>query len=340
VDPKSIRLDEHLFRAALDSSPDGMVIVDDAGRIVYTNQRISEMTGYEEAMLIGAPVETLVPEPVRAVHEIQRSAFMSAPKVRPMGAGVELSARRRDGSSFPVEISLSPLQTHDGSYTIASLRDISDRQQQQERLALSNELLTLADERERIARDLHDTVLQHLFALGLELQGMALRATPEFGERLEAMVDAIDQIIRDIRTTVFALGSRHRAGSLVQQINEAIAQSARLLGFSPRLRLTGPVETVLPDEASPEILASLREALSNVARHADATEVTVEIVADEDVKLVVTDNGHGLPAGGAGHGNGLHNLAHRATRMGGSCVIENGPDGGAVLTWRVPRLEV
>jgi PAS domain S-box-containing protein len=336
--PEHIPIDEELLRAAVAGSPDGLLIVDDSGRIVFTNHQLVQMVACGRDDLVGRSVEELVPLAVRSRHEQLRAAYTTHPSVRPMGIGATLAARRLDGTEFPVEVSLSPLSTPTGSYVVASVRDISERLEQQERLALTNELLALADERERIARDLHDTVLQHLFALGLELQAIAVRAAPEVGSRLEAMVDSMDQIIRDIRTTVFSLGSRHRTGSLVQQINEAIAQSARVLGFTPRLRLTGPVETVLPDESRPELLASLREALSNVARHAMASEVTVEIVADADVCLVVADNGRGLPDGGASGGNGLHNLAHRAERMGGSCSIANGPSGGAVLTWRVPRL--
>jgi PAS domain S-box-containing protein len=331
------RIDDAVIRAVVEGSPDGLLICDAAGDILYVNAALAEMTGYEPGELIGEQVEVLVPTALREIHQDHRSTYAAAPAIRPMGRGLELTAQRRDGSQLSVEISLSPVAGTGGTLTIASVRDVTDRLQDQERLRLADEQLTLSDERERIARDLHDTVLQRLFGLGLELQAAAMRAEPAVSDRLESAVDEIDRIIRDIRTTVFTLGAARRHGSLGQELSDVIAQAKRVLGFSPALRIDGPVESLVADDIRVELIASLREALGNVARHAHAREALVVLRCDDHVELRVADDGVGLPDGfQPGVGNGLRNLAARAARLGGTCAIENRPVGGAVLTWRVP----
>lgn len=331
------RIDDTVIRAVVDGSPDGLLICDTSGEILYVNAALAEMTGYEPGELLGEQVEVLVPTALREIHHDHRGTYTAAPAIRPMGRGLELAALRRDGSQLSVEISLSPVAGTAGTLTIASVRDVTDRLQDQERLRLADEQLTLSDERERIARDLHDTVLQRLFGLGLELQAAAMRAEPTVSDRLESAVDEIDRIIRDIRTTVFTLGAARRHGSLGQELSDVIAQAKRVLGFSPALRIDGPVESLVADDIRVELIASLREALGNVARHAHAREALVALRCDDHVELRVADDGVGLPDGfQPGVGNGLRNLAARAARLGGTCAIENRPVGGAILTWRVP----
>jgi signal transduction histidine kinase len=220
---------------------------------------------------------------------------------------------------------------------VASVRDVTERLEAERRLRTADDALALADERERIARDLHDTVLQRLFGLGLELQATAMRSDGASAERLESAVDEIDRIIRDIRTSVFTLGASGRQGSFGQELAEVATQAKRILGFAPQLRLDGPVESLITGDVRSELVASLREALGNVARHARARSVAVEIVCDEHVTLRVTDDGVGLPSGGAPNGgNGITNLSTRAERLAGSCSVANREAGGVELVWQVP----
>ena len=330
-------LDDRVLRAVVHLSPDGLLIVDESGTIRYVNVALCDITGHEPDDLVGASVDELVPLTQRGSHSEHRSQFQKAPRTRPMGRGLSLTALRKDGSEVAVEISLSPVHTPEGTLIIASVRDITDRLEQSDRLRAAAELLALSTERERIARDLHDTVLQRLFGLGLELQALGMRAEPAVTERIEGAVDEIDRIIREIRTTVFTLGSAQRAGSLGAELGNVIAQATRVLGFTPRLRIDGPVESLVTPEVRIEMVASLREALGNVARHAHASETVVELTVDDMLELSVRDNGSGFPEGfEASAGNGLRNLAARAELLGGECAIGNALGGGALMRWRVP----
>jgi signal transduction histidine kinase len=290
-------------------------------------------------------IDQLVPPSQRPGHEVLRAGFVAENRTRPMGhPGADLRLARKDGNELQVEISLSPLSGSNARGVIAIVRDVEDRNRVENALRTTSELLSLSDERERIARDLHDTVLQRLFGLGLELQAVSMRAEPELGARLEVFVDEIDMIIKEIRTAVFTLGSARRDGSLGQELNTVVAQAKRVLGFTPRLRLDGAVETAMTPEIRTEMLASLREALANVGRHAGGTEAEIEVRAAELLTLRVLDNGRGVPAGiDTSAGNGLRNMADRARRLGGDCVLVPRPDrGGATATagselrWWVP----
>lgn len=331
-------LDERILGQALDHSPDGMVIAGEDGRIAYVNRALVEMTGFRSDELIGHPVEKLVPSRHHSQHRRSRENYVRDPRTRPMGTGLQLTAMCADGSEIPVEISLSPVATGSRSYTIASIRDITARLAAEDVLRSTSDALILSAERERIARDLHDTVLQRLYGLGLELQAIGINTDDKVTARIETGIDEIDHIIREIRTSVFTLGAAQRAGSLGQELGDIIAQSSRVLGFSPRLRIQGPVEHSVSEAARLDLVATLRESLANVARHSRATAVTVEIdVADSTLHLRVGDNGTGLPADLSGAlGNGLRNMTERARQHGGTLFIGRSAEGGALIEWTVP----
>lgn len=333
-------LGEDVVRQVLAHSPDGLLLCDEAGTIVFVNQALCRLTGYEPGELVGRSVEKLVPEAVRMHHARLRAGYSEDPQPRPMGRGVALSATRSDGREFAVEISLSPVAQSAGTLTIASIRDITERLQEAERLRTTQEMLTLSSERERIARDLHDTVLQRLFGLGLELQAIAMKEPGDTGSRLEMAVDEIDTIIKEIRTSVFTLGAARREGSLGQELGDIIAQSARVLGFSPRLNIQGPLENLITPRLRPDLTAVLRETLANVARHSGATTVSVDItVQDYSVLVRVADNGRGLPVDAdSGAGNGLRNLRARAESHGGTFAVDSPADGGTRIEWTIPLL--
>jgi signal transduction histidine kinase len=197
------------------------------------------------------------------------------------------------------------------------------------------ELALLAD-RERIGRELHDRVVQRLFATGLGMQGtLKLVERPEVVERLYGHIDDIDRTIREIRMAIFSLDVARSSGpSLRSEVVELVTQSARVLGFEPALDLAGPIDTIVPRQVAAHLLAVLREALSNVARHSGATQAEVTVRADSDVFLQVVDNGTGIE--GHGGGNGLRNMAHRAQELGGRFAVEPGDVGGTMLQWIVP----
>lgn len=326
-------LDRTLLAHAVELAPDGVLIVDRSGRIVYANRSIRHLVGENE--LIGRNVDELVPDPVRGSHADLRAGYNAMPSQRPMGVGLELGLQRADGVVVPVEISLSPFD-HGDSFVIVAVRDISDRLESQRRLSAAHEQLALVAERERIGRDLHDVVLQHLYGMGLSAQAIATQADPNVAVKLEAVVDDIDRIISEVRTIVFTLGPVGRRGALGQDLADVMAQASRVLGFTPSLRVEGPVDSVLSDEVRTEMVASMREALGNVARHAKATKATVlvEIVEDQ-VVMTVTDNGQGPPVDQrtVRSGHGLNNLMSRAASYGGVCELLPAEGHGAVLRW-------
>jgi signal transduction histidine kinase len=194
--------------------------------------------------------------------------------------------------------------------------------------------LSILTDRDRIARDLHDHVIQRLFAVGLSLQGAIPRArVPEVQQRLTECVDDLQEVIQEIRTAIFDLhGPSSGITRLRQRLDEAVAQFS-----SPELRTsvqyTGPLSVVdgaLADHAE----AVVREAVSNAVRHASATTLTMEVAVGDDLRIEVADNGRGVS--GEVTGSGLTNLRSRAEDVGGTFTIEPVPTGGTKLTWCAP----
>lgn len=197
------------------------------------------------------------------------------------------------------------------------------------------ELLVVLEDRERIARDLHDVVIQRLFATGLQLQStVPLSTHPETVRRLNVAVDDLDATIRDIRRTIFELRTPMTA-QLRTEIRESIEMAAAALGFTPALELTGPVDSAVPEAVRPDLLAVLREALSNAVRHAHATAVQVRLrVTGDRLSLTVADDGVGTdPTAARG---GLINMRERAAGHGGHFEIHAAQPRGTVLDWSVP----
>jgi signal transduction histidine kinase len=199
--------------------------------------------------------------------------------------------------------------------------------------------VALLEERERIARDLHDTVIQRIFATGLALQGAArLAERPEVAERIESAVDDLDLTVRHIRSAIFGLeAARDRRGGLRREVLALVAEASGPLGFEPRVLIDGPIDAQVPEVVGVDLLACLREALTNVARHAGATRVDIEVVvADGEVAVRVADDGVGPPAPDAPRGKGLDNMGSRAIRRGGRFSLDPQPGGGTRAEWVVP----
>ena len=199
------------------------------------------------------------------------------------------------------------------------------------------ERLAILQDRDRIARDLHDLVIQRLYATGMSLQGaMPLLTRPEAAGRVSSAVDALDETIRDIRSAIFSLQARgdSRPQSLRAQVLEVVDEMSVPLGFPPSLRLVGPLDETVPSEVGEHLLGALREGLSNAARHAHASRVDVTVQADSELALRVHDNGTGM--GTSTRRSGLANLAERAAELDGKLEITSADGGGTQLDWRVP----
>lgn len=207
--------------------------------------------------------------------------------------------------------------------TLDRAQALSDRQE-----------LAVISDRERIARDLHDIVIQRLFATGLQLQGAAVLADGPLADRIETAVNDLDATIKAIRGTIFELQDRS-GESLRSEIRKLVKEYVPVLGFTPAIRTSGPIDSLVPDDLGAQLLAVLREAISNVARHALADSAQVDLmVAQDRLELRVADDGVGLPA--ELNESGLRNARRRAVDLGGTLEISRVGERGTVLIWRVP----
>jgi signal transduction histidine kinase len=187
-------------------------------------------------------------------------------------------------------------------------------------------------------------VIQRLFAIGLGLQGTSrLISRPDIAGRLTGFVSDLDETIAEVRRTIFALQNEASADatSLRAQILAAASDAEDTLGFDPHVRFAGPIDSLADDAAGADLIATLREALANIARHAHAGTAKVSVTADPaggTLELAVTDDGVGIDPGQTRR-SGLANLAERAERHGGTLTIDTHPDSGTTLTWRIPVLD-
>lgn len=196
--------------------------------------------------------------------------------------------------------------------------------------------LAVITDRDRIARDLHDVVIQRLFAIGLQLEtlGRNPQRVEDLPKRLSEQVDALDQTIKDVRGSIFDL-SNHDASSLRAQVREVVREYAGVMDFTPEIKITGPVDTAVPDSVRNHLLPVLREAVSNLARHAQAHSAQIELsLQDDEIKLVVRDDGGGVPD--EAEESGLKNARCRAVQLGGQLEIGPRSPSGTELVWQVP----
>lgn len=479
------------------ASPDAVIAVDAAGTIVVASPAVEPLFGYRPDELLGKPVEILISETVRNLHVGHRTRYLASPATRPMGAGSRLLGRRRDGTLFPIDVSLAPVPRPGGVVVGAFVRDATDWVRAEQRLSAVNELtqallggeatadilaatarharelvdaraswivgrtdgdaddrpvtvvagdgagadkmigttfaagdtaagqamaegrvllleqggdalwdggatpdldlgavllapmatsdrrfgtlvvartshgprfepsevalvelfaasaavalklgearddleqFSLMAEHDRIARDLHDTVIQRLFATGMSLQGALSMLSGSARERVAQAVDDLDATITEIRTTIFGL--RHASddpSSLRARLLALTTEASGQLGFHPRLAFDGPVDIVIGADIADQLVPVLREALSNVARHASARSVDVVLSAAGDTVLTVLDDGVG-PSDGPTAGHGLRNMSDRARAFGGTCFLTRRATGGSRLEWRVPAV--
>src|SRR5262245_53267310 len=294
---------EQRFASLLESAPDAVVITDSDGRIMLVNAQTESLFGYPRDELLGQDVELLLPEEVRNRHVTHRLGYLSDPRTRPMGIGLELAGKRKDGSEFPVDISLSAIDTGEGRLLTAFVRDITERQRATdlqrslaERRALLEHLVSAGEEeRQRISSDIHDDSIQAMTAAGLRLQLLRRELhEPKQLDLLRNLEETIELAISRLRHLLFelrppALDREGLGVALDMYIEESRDQTPTVYLLEDNLRLQ-------PNEEIRIILYRVaQEALTNVRKHARAKEAAVLLAQRDGGFLVrITDDGVGF----------------------------------------------
>jgi two-component system, LuxR family, sensor kinase FixL len=315
-------------------------VVDAQGTILDVNPKAVALFGWTAEELVGRPVELLVPDSLGARHRSHRGGFMEHPRDRPMGAGLDLRGRRKDGTTFPVEISLSPwVRNGGGIRVICAVRDVTDHRRLRDFSA--GALRATEDERRRIARELHDDTAQRLATLILRLRMLAheqdasvrITLTDEIRQELVETAEEVKRISRGLRPPELeevglALAVRAHVRTLRERLGFEV--EAELDEVDPFLDLTGKLA----------VYRIVQEALSNVRRHADAGRTGLRLHVDEGhVVAEVTDDGRGFDPTSRmefDRGLGLVGMRERASMIGGRLVVESAPGAGTTVRAFVP----
>jgi PAS domain S-box-containing protein len=330
----------NLFATILNIASEAIISIDESQRIIIFNQEAAKIFGYSPSEVIGQPLDILLPKRVVALHRQHLADFASSEvMVRLMGERQEIFGRRKNGEEFPAEASISKLEVGGERIFTVILRDITERKRAEtEREKLIAEL-TLLEERERFARDLHDSIIQSIYAAGLSLDNLKADIPPA-NEALRAQIDlslkSLATVITDIRNYIFDLrpqavkdkGLKARLEGLVRelQVNTTLLIQAEV---------TPEVDTCLSEAQASHVFHICHEALSNVVRHAKARQVQFSLTRKEEMVIIqVKDDGIGFelpPKINPGH-HGLANIQTRVAQLAASLNIESAPRQGTRLT--------
>lgn len=320
----------------LEATPEAIACMDDQGTLVWVNREVERLFGYAREELLGQPVETLLPWGGRcAITEAFRRAN---PRPKVGGRVAKLTGHRSDGSWLSLEVTLGPLYTEQGFCAVVVMRVPPAPSAKAEHTHPAEDLENaLRDERDRIARDLHDGVAQRLFASTMAVQGLRASVTdPTLDAQLARLVDDLDRSNTEIRNVIYRLTPPGTAeGELRSDLMGVLDEERAVLGLSPSVRFIGDLET--PDaEWRHQVVSIFRELLSNVARHAHAAHVEVDVRVADQFVLRVSDDGVGFDLGRATLGRGVRNITQRAHALGGSVEFRHRNDGGTEVECSVP----
>ncbi len=363
----ALQASETKFRGFVESAPDAVVIVDPEGRIQLINAKTEHMFGYKREELLGQSVERLMPRRYHDFHLEHHAGYFAAPRNRPMGGNNPLFGRRKDGFEFPVEISLSPLDTPSGKLACAAIRDITARRRIEDELRKSKEhylalfkkaqtaqralqkLSRLAlhaqeKERHRISRELHDDVGQSLTAVSLTLKGVQFNGTAEFASdrhkldearrHLQTTMETIHNFARELRPSVLdELG-------LIPALRSALRGTAGLAGLRVTLR-ADPLAEKLGGEEKLVLFRVAQECLNNVVKHAQASHVRMTLAkANGGILLRVADNGKSFQPDQRdsvkGQRLGILGMKERVRLVNGTFQIQGRPGKGTTVQVKVP----
>ncbi len=339
---------EGMFRDVIEFAPDAFILADTEGRIVQINARTEELFGYHRSELVGLPVETLIPRRMHGAHEDHRKAYTEEFRSPRMGVGA--NCLRKDGTEFPGDINLSPLQTSRGRLLMAVVRDVTESRRIQQEISTSRQRLRemaaqgeamREHERKSIAREVHDELGQVLTALRMDLTFADMRfgnQIPELAEKMRDMRGLVDRAIQGVRDVATNL----RPGALDMGLPSALdwlcIEFSRHKGIPCQFdHLDQFLE--LPEDQAISLFRIVQESLTNISRYAQATEVRMSLRRlDGSLVLQVRDNGQGFdPVAAARRKSfGLLGMQERALALGGTLEISAAPGQGTIIEVTVP----
>lgn len=348
---EALRESEGMTRRIIETSPDAVLMVNSDRCIILVNRRAEQIFGYSREEMLGESIDMLVPERYRDAHARHGADFTATPHVRTMSASMELAGRRKDGSTIPLEIGLSPIETRDGLCVISLVRDISKRKQAEETLRRSHaDLRALAarlhhvreEERAKMARDVHDQLGQALTGLKMDLS-LLRRHLPKDSTALQeetgsmqaacdATIEMVRNVAQELRPSV--LDSHGLAAAIEWEVRQFQERS----GIACELDIKAEVAGVDSNRAI-TVYRILQEALTNVVRHAQATRVQIELEqTNETLVLHVQDDGGGFIEGEepGSRSLGIVGMRERAIAWGGEVTIGSAPGKGTMVSLRMP----
>ncbi len=343
------------FKILFDSAPNGVMVVDDQGRIVLLNTQIQDEFGYAAEELIGKQVEILIPERFRGGHTGLRQVFTLDPKARPMGEGRDLFGLRKDGTEFPVEIGLNPINSGADKLVMITVIDISRRRLEERQLNATTAerddlrrrfIQAQEQERLRLAHELHDQTGQSLTGVMLELKGYEDSVSEPDRTRLRLVRMQLDRVGQALHHVVWELRppSIDELG-LQSALGDYIAEWSAQYGIEADFHCSGIEAGNISEEVSTTVYRVVQEALTNVVKHAQkATSVSIVIDrAGQNLRLTVEDNGCGFgtdwssqPKGRRNGGLGLPGMRERLTLIGGEFEVESSVGVGTAIFARIP----